>query len=345
MRWHDRPTGALADRSMPGARWFPGGTLSYAEHALAGRPDAVAVVSLSQTRDRIALTYERTRRAGPIAVPPGCAGWASSAATGWSAYCRTSPRRSSPSSPRPASARSGRRAHPSSARPRSSIAGASWSRPILLTIDGYRYGDRVVSCADKIAALLADLPSIRHVVAIDYLGVPDAGQGDPATAHQSVITWGDLCTPDADGDGPLTFAPVPFDHPLYVLFSSGTTGLPKAIVHSHGGMTVEHLKALRLHHDIGPSDVFMWFTTTGWMMWNYLVSGLLTGATIVLFDGDPGHPDLNTLWSIAAAERVTVLGLGAPFIMGCRADGHRAGTRFRARRAPAGRLDRVALAA
>ncbi len=92
-------------------------------------------------------------------------------------------------------------------------------------------------------------------------------------------------------------------------------------MHSHGGMVVEHLKALRLHHDIGPNDVFMWFTTTGWMMWNYLVSGLLTGATIVLFDGDPGFPDLNTLWSIADDERVTVLGVGAPFLMGCRADG------------------------
>ena len=139
--------------------------------------------------------------------------------------------------------------------------------------------------------------------------------------HGSVVDWEHLCGPSGDSSEPLSFASVPFDHPLYVLFSSGTTGMPKAIVHCHGGMVVEHLKALRLHHDLGPTDVFMWFTTTGWMMWNYLVSGLLTGATIVLFDGDPGFPDLDTLWEIAAEERVSVLGVGAPFLMGCRADG------------------------
>ena len=185
---------------------------------------------------------------------------------------------------------------------------------VLVTIDGYRYGTREVSCADTIRSLVAELSSLHTVVAVPYLD-----DGPPDIEHDSVVEWEDLCTAAGVDDTDLTFATVPFDHPLYVLFSSGTTGLPKAIVHSHGGMVVEHLKALRLHHDIGPTDVFMWFTTTGWMMWNYLVSGLLTGATIVLYDGDPGHPDLNTLWSIASEERVSVLGVGAPFLMGCRA--------------------------
>ncbi len=116
----------------------------------------------------------------------------------------------------------------------------------------------------------------------------------------------------------MAYEPVPFDHPLYVLFSSGTTGLPKPIVHGHGGITLEHAKSLALHLDLGPDDRFFWFSTTGWMMWNLLVSGLLVGATVVLLDGDPGSPDLGALWRLAADERVTVLGVSAPFLMACR---------------------------
>ncbi len=194
---------------------------------------------------------------------------------------------------------------------------------VLLTVDGYRYGAREVACDDKVGRPhrrpAVDPPCGHRAVPVRRTDLDPARLGHRA---------GTNCATQSGLDEPLVFAPVPFDHPLYVLFSSGTTGLPKAIVHSHGGIVVEHLKALRLHHDIGPHDVFMWFTTTGWMMWNYLVSGLLTGASIVLYDGDPGHPDLNTLWSIAETERVTVLGVGAPFLMGCRAEGIEPGRDF-----------------
>jgi acetoacetyl-CoA synthetase len=185
-----------------------------------------------------------------------------------------------------------------------------WSQiepTVLLAVDGYRYGDKAVDRRNEVDAIRQQLPSLTATVHVPYLGgsLPDA------------VTWDELLAERA----PLSFASVPFDQPLYVLYSSGTTGLPKPIVHGHGGILLEHVKALGLHLDLGPADRFFWFSTTGWMMWNFLVSGPLVGAPIVLFDGNPGHPDLDMLWALVEEARVTYMGLSAPFIMACRKEG------------------------
>ena len=185
---------------------------------------------------------------------------------------------------------------------------------LLLAVDGYRYGTKGIDRTAEVEAIRAALPSLRTTVWLPYLD-PDAAS--PAGA----ITWREFTATAAEP----VFEPLPFDHPLYVLFSSGTTGLPKPIVHGHRGITLEHAKALGLHQDLGVDDRFLWFSTTGWMMWNYLVSGLLVGSTVVLFDGDPAAPDLGEMWRMVAEEQVTVFGTSAPFLMACRKAGLRPG--------------------
>lgn len=302
-------TDVLPDASMPGARWFPQVRLNYAEAMLRlpGRADDdVVIVARSQSRDELSLTAAHLRdqvaraRQGLIdaGVGPG---------DRVAAY--------SPNIPETlvlllAAASLG--AVFSSCAPEFGTQSVvdRWQQiepVVLLAVDGYRYGDKGIDRREQVATITAALPSLRSVVWLPYLDSQAPAPGD-------AITW-EQFTARA---GALEFERVAFDAPLYVLFSSGTTGLPKPIVHGHGGITVEHLKALSLQSDLGPADRFFWFSTTGWMMWNYLVSGIGVGSTVVMFDGNPAAPDLGALWRLAAEVGVTYFGTSAPYLLQCR---------------------------
>ncbi|MFD4996943.1 acetoacetate--CoA ligase [Streptomyces buecherae] len=304
----------LAERAMPGARWFPGATLNYAEHALRAaqdpaRADEPALLYVDETHEPTEVSWSELRRqVGSLAVELRRLGVRPGDRV--SGYVPNIPQATV-------------------ALLASAAVGAVWTscapdfgarsvldrfqqvEPVVLfTIDGYRYGGKEHDRAETVAELRRELPSLRAVVHIPLLGTPAPG---------GTLLWDDLTAADTEP----VFEPVPFDHPLWVLYSSGTTGLPKAIVQSQGGILVEHLKQLGLHNDMGPGDRFFWFTSTGWMMWNFLVSGLLAGVTVVLYDGSPGYPDTGAQWRVAERTGATVYGTSAAYVMACRkADVH-----------------------
>ncbi len=315
----DRYDQVLAERTMPGARWFEGANLNYAEHIFRGKgDDEVAILYASELRELSELRWGEVREQ-VAAVREGLQALGVAKGDRVVAYLPNGP-------------------EALIAFLATASLGATWSScspdfgpgsvvdrfaqinpKVMFTVDGYRYGGKDFDRLEVVAGVAAQIPSLERVIVVPYLSsAPELSTLEEHENAAPPMTWGQLA--DLGAGAKLRFERVRFDHPLWVLYSSGTTGLPKAIVQGHGGILLEQLKKGHLHLDLQTGDRLFWFTTTGWMMWNFLIGGLLTPASIVLYDGNPAHPDMGVLWDLAERTGETCFGTSAAYIAACMKD-------------------------